>query len=95
MREARKTSVVADPVTGTAISEVGSAIEKSFSVSAIPADANVGPLVPRITVSNCPRLATGVAWKVTMKVVNELGGRNTVVAEKVAVTLLGTRSALS
>jgi hypothetical protein len=30
-----------------------------------------------------------------VKVVNELGGRNTVVAEKVAVTLLGTRTALN
>ena len=61
MREARKTSVVADPVIGTAISGVASATEKSFRVSWIPADANVGPLVARITVSNVPRLATGVA----------------------------------
>lgn len=100
MREARKTLAVADSVIGTAISGVASATEKSFSVSWIPADANVGPLVPRITVSKVPRAATGVAWKVTVKLVeveleNGLGGRNIVVVEKVAVTLFGTRRALN
>jgi hypothetical protein len=61
LREARKTLAVADSVIGTEISEFDKAIEKSFIVSWIPADAKVGPLVPRITGTNVPRLARGAA----------------------------------